>query len=600
MSLLGSLYTGVSGLNASQNSLNTTAHNLTNVDTKGFVRQQVVQVDSSYIKWGMTKHSTLQYGLGVDISAVRQVRDMFLDNSYRKELGRQGFYGAQYETVEEIESMYGELEGVTFQSSMEGFWTSIQELSKEPDSIVARASVIQTAVSFIEHAENISKQLQDYQVNLNTQIKNTVDRVNTLASGINELNKKISYYESSGIENANDLRDSRNNLLDELGKIISITYKETPNGEVTVMAEGVTLVTEDSVNKMGTTTVSSSTDMIKPVWPSLRDADVFNLDREPSTARDTDIGSLKGLLISRGDKISNYTDIPIRANSDSDESYNREVMDYNNSVGASVVMSVQAQFDQLIHGIVTKINDLLSPNTKATFDPLSNVKYYDEDGIEVKLSGEYMVLDKDKAPTGMDKDKTIGEALFNRKSVDRYMKVSYQVHDVNDVPLTDADGNPIMDTIYIYNKEDKNDNYSLFTLGEIEVNPEIMNNYSKIPLSSTNGTDGFDMKIAEALGSVWKEKFAALSPNTLTVSTFKDYYTAFIGELATRGEQLNNMSENQEAMVNNIDNQRQQIMGVSSDEELANLIKYQHAYNASARYITVIDSMLEHLINRLG
>ncbi len=605
MSLIGSLYTGVSGLSASQNSLNTTGHNITNADTKGFVRQQVVQVDSSYIKWGVTRHSTLQYGLGVDIAAVKQVRDMFLDKSYRKEIGRQGFYEAQYSTVEEIESMFGELEGVAFQGTIENFWTSIQELAKEPDSIVTRASVIQTAVNFIEHAENISKQLQEYQINLNTQIINQVNRVNEIADEIKKLNDKISYYESNGMERANDLRDERNNLLDELGQIISITYKEDANGKVSVTAESIPIVTEDRTFKMATAKISNSSDMLKPIWPSYGNIDVFNLDRAPSTAKDTDIGSLKGLILSRGSKEANYTDIPVRKEGESDADYNSRVFEYNNQTGASVIMTVQAQFDQLIHGVVTKINDLLAPNVSvdklitsvSSVNPLTVTL---EDGSSITLTGNEKVLDSKNAPVGMDADNTMGEALFNRKSMERYTKATYQETDASGNPVLDANGNPVMKTLYLYNEEIKNDKYSLFTIGEIELNEKIMNNYSILPLSSNSGTDGYDIKTAEALVEIWNKPFATISPNTLTVNTFKDYYTAFIGELATRGEQLSAMKENQIAMAGSIDNQRQQVMGVSTDEELTNLIKYQHAYNASSRFITVIDSMLEHLINRLG
>ena len=605
MSLLGSLYTGVSGLSASQNSLNTTGHNIANADTKGFVRQQVVQVDSPYIKWGVTRHSTLQYGLGVDIAAVKQVRDMFLDKSYRKEIGRQGFYEAQYSTVEEIESMLGELEGVAFQGTIENFWTSIQELAKEPDSIVTRASVIQTAVNFMEHAENISKQLKEYQINLNTQIINQVNRVNELADEIYKLNDKISYYESSGMERANDLRDERNNLLDELGQIISITYKENTNGKVTVTAESIPLVTEDRTYKMATKKMSDKSDMLKPIWPSYGNIDVYSLDRAPSTAKDTDIGSLKGLILSRGSKEANYTDIPIRQEGESDADFNGRVFEFNNQTGASVIMTVQAQFDQLIHGIVTGINDLLAPNVLAkelvtTISAANPLTVTLEDGSTISLTGNEKVLDTKNAPVGMDADNTMGEALFNRKSMDRYTKATYQETDASGNPVLDGNGNPVMKTIYIYNEEDKNDNYSLFTIGEIELNEKIMNNYSVLPLSSNSGTDGYDIKTAEALVELWNKPFAAISPNTLTVNTFKDYYTAFVGELATRGEQLSSMKENQVAMAGSIDNQRQQIMGVSTDEELTNLIKYQHAYNASSRFITVIDSMLEHLINRLG
>jgi flagellar hook-associated protein 1 FlgK len=93
---------------------------------------------------------------------------------------------------------------------MNEFWTSLQELSKEPDSIVTRASLIQTAVTLVERSENISNQLKDYQINLNTQITNQVNRINEIGDNIKELNIKIRQYESTGVENANDLRDQRN------------------------------------------------------------------------------------------------------------------------------------------------------------------------------------------------------------------------------------------------------------------------------------------------------------------------------------------------------------------------------------------------------
>lgn len=577
MSLMSSFYTGVSGLSASQNSLNTTSHNLTNVGTKGFVRQQVVQVDSTYLNWGTTSISTLQTGLGVDIATVRQVRDVFLDKSYRQELGREGFYEVQYQAVEEVESMFGELEGVTFQDTIEDLWTSLQELSKEPDNIVTRATVIETAVNFIEFAENIATQLNDYQVNLNTQITKQVNRVNEIAERIDTLNDKISYYESSGVENANDLRDERNALLDELGGIINITYKETSDGAVTVNAEGVPLVTEATYYKMGTTTISNTSSMLKPIWPSQGNVDVFNLDNATSSDDNTDIGSLKGLLVARGSDSADYTDIPLPGNYTTVAAYDNAVLNYNNTVDTSVIMTAQAQFDQLVHGIVTAINDILCPNVDVTLT----------DGTVLK------VLDEANAPVGMDEpNNTMGEALFNRKSTDRYRSATAAEIALSAGAL-DADSK-------VYNEEDATDNYSLFTLGEIEINANILSDYSKIPLSSNTGSGDYDIKTAEKLLSQWQEKFATLSPNTLTEHNFNDYYTAFIAELANRGEQLDTISTNQATMVESIDSQRQSVIGVSSDEELTNLIKFQHAYNASSRYITVISDMLEGVINQLG
>ncbi len=576
MGSMSGLYIGVSGLNVSQASLNVTAHNLANVDTTGYVRQQAVLTDFNYTKLGESYISPMMKGLGSNFAMVKQVRDIFLDQSYRQEIGREAFYRAQYNAVEEVEGLFGEMEGEAFQNTMKDLWVSLQELAKEPDSVVTRASLIQTAVTFIERAENISKQLNDYQVNLNTRILDQVERINQIGEEIKGLNLKIRQYESTGVEKANDLRDQRNNLLDELGKMVRITYKEDPNSIVTVNVEGVPFVTEDMAFKMGTVKVSEGSKMLKPVWTAFGDTDVFNLDRAASSKDNTDIGSLKGLLTARGDKQANYTDIPKRADYATEGLYNMAIIDYNNSINSSVIMSTQAQFDQLIHGIVTTINDILSPNKQVTLS----------DGSVVKI------LDVDNAPVGMDGNKTMGEALFVRKSMSRYGEEEL-------VTFLQEDGTYDAVLTRIYQEEDPADNYSMFTLGEIEVNPAIMQNYSLLPLSSNTGSGDFDIKTAQKLVEQWQSAFSALSPNSLTEYNFSDYYTAFVSEIANRGEQLDTISSNQAAMADSINNQRMEVTGVSSDEELTNLIKYQHAYNASARYVNVVSEMLEHIIMRL-
>lgn len=575
MSSISSLYIGVSGLNVSQASLNITSHNLANVETKGYVRQQAVQTDFRYLNLGINHITTMQKGLGANFATVKQVRDSFLDQAYRQEIGREAFYESQYGAIQEVEGLFGELEGEAFQKTLNQLWVSLQELAKEPESLVARASLIQTAVTFIERAENISKQLNDYQINLNTQIQNQVNRINEIADSILELNLKIRHYESNGVENANDLRDQRNNLLDELAEIASITYRENSDGMVMVNLEGVPLVTEDTAFKIETVRVNEYTDMIKPVWKAYGGVDVFNLDRVPSSASNTDIGSLKGLLLARGYKQANYTDIPLRNNYESEALYNAAVLEYNNTVGTSVIMTVQAQFDQLIHGIVTTINDILCPNKQ----------YTRADGTIV------YVLDESKAPVGLD-GVTMGEELFSRKSTSRY-------GDYENIEIINDEGG--YETIYarVYHAEDPSDNYSLYTLGEITINPKILQNYAYIPLSSNAGTGDYDIKTTQKLLDAWQAPFATLSPNTLTYNNFSNYYTSFISEIANWGEQLHTISTNQASMVESIDNQRMAVTGVSSDEELTNLIKYQHAYNASARYINVVSEMLEHIIMRL-
>ena len=111
---MAGLYVGLSGLQTSSNSLNTTANNLANVNTSGYVRQQVVNGDKSYNFVGTTAATTTgQKGLGVSIAKINHVRDMFLDAAYRKEYGRQGFYDKLYDSVLEIETQMGETDYIT-------------------------------------------------------------------------------------------------------------------------------------------------------------------------------------------------------------------------------------------------------------------------------------------------------------------------------------------------------------------------------------------------------------------------------------------------------------------------------------------------------
>jgi flagellar hook-associated protein 1 FlgK len=132
---------------------------------------------------------------------------------------------------------------------------------------------------------------------------------------------------------------------DELGKMTSITYKENNNSMVDVNIEGVPFVNEDCVYYMGTVRIDDTTEMLKPVWIHHGMIDVYNLDRALTSDKNTDIGSLKGLLAARGNKQANYTDIPVRENYESENLYEKEVIKYNNTIGASVIMTVQAQFD---------------------------------------------------------------------------------------------------------------------------------------------------------------------------------------------------------------------------------------------------------------
>ena len=601
---MGNFYVGVSGMQSHQNALNTTAHNITNAGTNGYSRQQVLLSDIAYTRLGNTALGVNQAGLGTKIQDVRLVRDRYLDTAYREELGREQFYQTKYDVVREVQNYFGEQfsedDTSSFRKYMKNLWTAAQELQKESNSIVTRSTYIANAVTFVEQANQIYNQLTTYQMNLNKEISDQVNRINELANTIYELNYKITMVEAAGIESANDYRDMRDAALDELGGIISISYKENNTGQVDVYVEHRTLVSMDRVYKMDTAQVSDSCEYLKPVWADDKD-DVFSLDSVPNSDNGNDVGSLKGIIMSRGDWIPDYTDIPVapqspikpvRSDYATDAQYNQALVQYeadytqyqtdyeqfvkdreyyNTYLEPYTVSNIIAQFDQLIHGVVTKINDILCPNKEITLENGSTIH----------------ILDEEKAGYGMGEGNMVqGTELFVRTNRPRYTEQT----------VTLADGTTA--TVKVYNEESEDDILSLYSLGNLEVNDELVKNPSLLPLTNLQQEELQD--VADRLIQVWNDEFGTLGPNSLVTNNFMGYYKEFVADFANKGKTYSGIAESQNQAVQEINNQRQTVIGVSTDEELSNLIKFQQGYNASSRYFTVVSEMVEHLISKLG
>lgn len=579
---MGRMYIGTSGLQSSQNAINTTAHNLTNLSTEGYSRQQVIMTDLAYQTIGYTKVGIKQTGLGTRVDVTRTTRDHFLDNKYRLQNARKAYYETKAEVINEVEEYFGETEGSTFESYMLNLWDAIQEVHKTPNEYTARTDLVSTAAAFIDRANEIYSQLVTYQKNLNENIQDQVNEVNELAKTIYDLNQKILKYEAADIEAANDYRDARNQALDELSALISIEVKEQYNGTVNVYAEQHSLVAEDRTFTIATRPVEAGSDLLTVYWEAdaingvVNDnAEVFNLARVETAGDNTDTGSLKALLSVRGDYTPNYTDIPLRENYATEDDFQKAVTNYNRTLNNRDVANLISEFDTLIHGIVTGINDILSPNTTVT-DIYGNT---------------YTILDTEKAGKGFGEGNGVqGTEMFMRKAYDRYTEQTITVMDEN--------GNLNTMTVQVYNEEDPNDYYSLYTLGQIEINDDLVKNPGLLPLTKVNGEEY--QEIADELIELWNSDFSTLNPNSLVPNTFSDYYAAMVGDYSDRGYTYTGIAETQAGLVNEVNNQRQEVLGVSSDDELTNLIKYQHAYNANSRYITVVSEMIEHIIEKLG
>lgn len=603
MGLMTSMYTGVSGLQGNQIALNVTSNNISNINTPGYVRQQVVFADTKYQTLSNAKITAWQVGHGTQVADTRHLRDLFLDKSYRQESGRENFYGAKYDTVLEIETIVGELEGVAFQESMEELWTSINEVAKTPSSTTARASLVLSAESFLNRANAVHDALKSYQKTLNTKVIETVDRINELGKQIYELNNQIARIEASKTEAANDLRDTRDVILDELGQLIKIDYEENSQGVVLVSAENVPFITEGTVFNMETAELSGnkSSTYLSPVWPHLQNQEVFKLGIEISTAKNNDIGMLKGYLQARGDYVASYTDIPnpptkplladytdvADFTADLDQyyldyaDYELEVDSYNKTLGYSTIMTTQALFDKLINGIVTSINDVLAPNKEEELTTALTLTDEFGNTTTYPAGTKLIVLDQDKASKGSDADKTIGTELFSRLDASRYTK------------METAGG----EIYYIYNENNEFGTESLYKLGNLSINNEVREDYGLLPFTNKEGEE--DLKMGEELIKVWESAFTNLDPSDLTVKNFKEFYTGIINANANSGSLYRTIAESQNKVTSQLNDQRNSYMGVSSEEELSNMIRFQNAYNASSRYINVIDQMLQHIIEKL-
>ena len=592
MPLMGSIYIGTSGLQTSQNALNTTAHNLSNMDTQGFVRQQVLLGDRVYntIRCASTGTPAQQLGLGVTYEKVRQVRDYFLDQSYRRENGRAAFYATSYEAINAVEDLFDELnDDASFNQAMTNLWSSFQELAKTPDDTAVQRLLIQNAQSFLTNAQHVYTGLCDYQNELNNHIKEKVDRINELGHQIDFLNDEIRKVESGKVESANDYRDTRNKCLDELSGLVNISYQEELNGSITVKVEGVDFVSSGVVYEMDTD-LDPTTGFYIPYWKinakytydaegdpvyDTSNAHVYDLSRLISSEKYTDIGSLRSMLYIRGDKVADFTDIPIKpvvpdsskyplGTSDPDyieavkqfnknmDEYDKKVDYYNHTIAQSVIMNIQAEFDQLVHNVATVVNGVL----------------YDA----YKASGGTYMANADGSPLQI------------------FIKVGGEGYTYNDA-TGEWDFVP-------ENVDDDFHSESLYSIPNLMINPELIREAGKMKFRYNDGT--VDYETAKKLIDAFDADIYCLNPNVTTKCSINTYYTNLVSQISNSGAVYKNISESQQATVDSIDHQREEVVGVSSDEELTSMIKFQNAYNAASRYINVVDEMLEHLINALG
>ena len=660
---MGSLYIGHSGLISSRDSINNVANNLANVNTPGYVRQQVVFRDTHYNNIAYAKNGNKKLtGLGTSIGELVHARDIFLDKAYRRENGRQSYYAASFEAIDEVQNYFQELEGTAFQQILDGYsehdnhdgslWQAFEEFSKDPSDMANQNLVVQKASLFVSRAQAVYKGLMDYQYNINRQISENIDQINKYIKQIYELNVRIQTIEAACRETAMNERDARDYAIDQLSKYGNISYTEGTGGSVSLKFENVLVADEMFYYEMGKKTDRMS-GFITPYWPHLSNEDgglyteVFDFSQKICTEYDTDIGALKALIQARGLNSSNFNDI-MNANPDF----------YDSNVGLSIMQNTQAEFDNLVHAIVKQINDIFVPNKN-----MDSLWVQNADGT-VSHFKNIKVLDEENCYVGAD-GKLPPQELFTRAGCERYQKVTaydeekqewreyyiYNEEDINDSkeayysngesyrvfdpekgttvttyesynPVTGATGTrvsgidePYMpwnksgnekyilnrlggQEVYVLNENYKYDTSKQYTAMEISINQNLLQQVKNLP--HINSQMEVDQSMAFKLTQIWQNQSLAISPRYPDATyTFSEYYKEMIGEIAIIGSGYESTAESLEGTVAAVENQRDGVIGVSSDEELTRMIKYQNAYNASSRYIQTVSDMIELLVSGL-
>lgn len=235
----------------SQKALDATGHNIANANTPGYTRQRLV-VASVEPLGGNGRFAVSERGAtgqGVVPVSVDQIRSPFLDRQYRRENSRTADLGTRAEHLAYVERLFDELSETGLAQSFDQFSASLQEASKNPVNKEFRTNLVQNALKLTETFHHYATQLRDKRQDLDHSVRIQAGQVNDLAQGIADCNAQIARFELGG-QKANDLRDKRNALLDQLSGLIDISTREKDSGEWQVLVGDRLLVDHVQVNRL--------------------------------------------------------------------------------------------------------------------------------------------------------------------------------------------------------------------------------------------------------------------------------------------------------------------------------------------------------------
>lgn len=579
-----------------QTALNTVGHNMANASTTGYSKQvSNLTAAIPYCTPSLSSSTSVgQLGTGVTISAVERMRDAYVDRQYRYENTSLGYWEATQQSLDKIEVIINEPSTTGLRSVIDQFWKSWEDLAANPENSSTRAVVAQRGEALADTFQHMYQQLIDLKQDLNANVQIAVDEINTLASQIKDLNVQIAAIMTSG-QSPNDLEDKRDVLIDQLSKLVNINITDGENNMVNIQIGGRSLVQGAFYNKLDTEEDSDGMHMV--VWDDTR------------VRTGISGGELRAYLDARG-----KTSL----------SQEKEPSEYTETVA-----NLLEQLNSLAKSIITRTNQVHSQGyslNNKTGEP-DNTDFFNMP--TTTSPDDYLYWARDMAVcTTIVKDPNNIAAAASRTWDDAGKKINFGDGDnalalaglkqnMNNDLLVFTDGIPLT--------ADADISFDIVRSGypntTITISPATYTTTAERAQAIQDaieaaGLDGFTVT-ANGQRLVFSSTDTSFTGvNSLTVDgvaygdntalkmvggcTNDDFWRAVAAEVGVKAQEAERNYANQDTLVSQLDNKRQSVSGVSLDEEATDMIKYQHAFNAASRYITVVDEMLQTIIEKMG
>ncbi|MCH4889300.1 flagellar hook-associated protein FlgK [Acidaminobacter sp. JC074] len=536
-----------SGLSANQMALNTVSHNIANANTPGFARQRLT-MQANQPDTFPSVPGTIGKGVGMD--NVQQIRDEFLDEKYRGENTKLGEYSSLSSVYSTLEAIFNEPSDSGITTVMDEFFSALHELNKAPESLTTRALVRQRAIALQEAIGGLSESLEREQKNLDFEIEVVSTQINGYAKQIADLNKTIYNTELNG-QTANDLRDQRNLVLDKLSELVDINYYEDSMGRFYVDVTGRSLVSHYDY------------DQLKLVERTSRD-NPYDIDRlndlewESGSTFTTTGGKLKALIDMRDNIDGEQKGIPYYVD----------------------------KLNEFTDTLITEMNRVHKSGYDLNAETGTNL--FTINNMTTAEFEDYLLTSGFNGQAGIDVTTAV---LEDTAGMTDQEEIEEKIHD----NITDIlENNPAYDGKSIKFVQGKYIVVDRIEAKELTISKDIESDLDKIAASATAegapGDGGNALTLAEVRHNTGL--YAWGSPD--------DFLKSLISNLGVDAQDASRNEDNETVLLKQIEFNRQSIMGVSLDEEMTNMIKFQQAYNASARMVNVIDEMIDLVVNRLG